>query len=134
MSGSRGRARGSSIARATPAASSQPKPGESGAGMNSPRTFRNTAPPIDTLARGLGSTWSTVIYQNTICSSCGVLRTSSTSARAVQDASGFTDRRMSASTRPSAVANAMASALASRVLSPDTSNARPVRVGGGPSC
>ena len=76
-------------------------------------------------SRGAGSTCNTAKYQKTTCSSCGVFRSSSTTARAVHAASGLADNRISASATPSAVASRIASAAASRVFSPATQSARP---------
>ncbi len=60
-----------------------------------------------------------------ICMSCGVLRTTSITARAVPAASGLPDSRISAISKPSAEASTIDIDAHSTVLSEHTSSARP---------
>ena len=76
------------------------------------------------LCRGPGSVCSTAMYQKMICTSCGVLRTSSINASAMLRTSQLVDSRMMPTSRPSSVAATMLIAETSSVLSTHTSRAR----------
>ena len=58
-----------------------------------------------------------------ICTSCGVLRTSSITARAVPAASGLPDSRISAISRPSTEASTIDITAHSKLFSEQTSRA-----------
>ncbi len=77
------------------------------------------------LWRGPGSVCSTATYQKMICTSWGVLRTSSTKPKAMLRTSQLVDSRMMPTSRPSRVAATMLMAETSSVLSTQTSSARP---------
>ena len=76
------------------------------------------------LWRGPGSVCSTATYQKMICTSCGVLRTSSMKPSAMLRTSQFVDSRMTPTRSPSSVAATMLMAATSSVFSTQTSRAR----------
>ena len=85
----------------------------------------SSAPPGSTMLwRGPGSVCSTATYQKMICTSCGVLRTSSMKPSAMLRTSQLADSRMMPTSRPSSVAATMLIAETSSVLSTQTSSAR----------
>ena len=77
------------------------------------------------LWRGPGRVCSTATYQKMICTSCGVLRTSSMNPSAILRTSQFADSRITPTSTPSSVAATMLIAATSSVLSTHTNSARP---------
>ena len=93
-------------------------------GKYRPRTFSSAPPGRTMLCRGPGRVCNTDTYQKTICTSCGVLRTSSMKPSARLRTSQLAESRMMPTSRPSSVAATILSAATSSVFSTHTSKAR----------